>query len=108
MIQKNLVSTVYWSGTARPQVAEFNINYDGAIMSRDATSVVMKDNLVAGVERIAYRIQGNSCPEKSLPDGINNDYDNNEAHSAMAGVVLWPTDQGFQYDTGRKLNSTRD
>ncbi len=42
IIQKNLVSTVYWSGQADPTYAEFNINYDGAIMSRDAVSVIMK------------------------------------------------------------------
>jgi hypothetical protein len=41
IIQNNLVSTVYWSGTAQPEYAEFNINYDGAIMSTDAISVVM-------------------------------------------------------------------
>jgi parallel beta-helix repeat protein len=41
ILQNNLVSTVYWSGTAQPESAEFNINYDGAIMSKDADSVVM-------------------------------------------------------------------
>jgi parallel beta-helix repeat protein len=41
IIDHNLVSTVYWSGTAQPQYAEFNINNDGAIMSKDATNVVM-------------------------------------------------------------------
>ena len=42
IIQKNLVSTVYWSGTAEPDYAAFNTNNDGAIMSKDATSVIMK------------------------------------------------------------------
>jgi parallel beta-helix repeat protein len=42
IVQNNLVSTIYWSGTAQPQIAEFNVNYDGAIMSRDAISVVMR------------------------------------------------------------------
>ncbi len=41
IIDHNLVSTVYWSGTAQPQYAKFNINNDGAIMSTDAVSVVM-------------------------------------------------------------------
>ena len=41
LIQKNLISTVYWSGQAEPTYAEFNTNYDGAIMTRDATSVIM-------------------------------------------------------------------
>lgn len=42
IINHNLVATVYWSGTAQPEYAEFNIDYDGAITSRDATSVVMR------------------------------------------------------------------
>ncbi|CAF0745209.1 unnamed protein product [Adineta steineri] len=99
LIQKNLVSTVYWSGEAEPAYAPFDINNDGAIMSRDAISVVMKDNLVSGAQRQAYRIQGNSCPGTVLPNDTVNDYDNNEAHSSMAGVNMWPNDQGFNYDT---------
>ncbi|CAF3664415.1 unnamed protein product [Rotaria sordida] len=98
IIEKNLVSTVYWSGTAQPKLAEFNNNNDGAIMSRDAISVIMRDNLIAGVERLAYRIQGNSCSGTILPDDISNDYSNNEVHSAMSGVSIWPKDKGFQYD----------
>ena len=42
IIQKNLVVSNYWSGEAQPEYAAFNINNDGAIMSRDAVSVVMK------------------------------------------------------------------
>ncbi|CAF0819146.1 unnamed protein product [Rotaria sp. Silwood1] len=99
IIQKNLVSTVYWSGVAQPEYAEFNTNYDGAIMSRDAISVIMRDNLVSGAQRLCYRIQGNACPGTVLPTNISNDYDNNEAHSAMSGINIWPTDTGFKYDT---------
>lgn len=44
IIEKNLVSTIYWSGTAQPQTAEFNTNNDGAIMARDAISVIMRVN----------------------------------------------------------------
>jgi hypothetical protein len=47
---------------------------------------------------LAYRIQGNSCPGTVLPVGINNNYWNNEAHSAMSGVNIWPMDPGFLYD----------
>jgi hypothetical protein len=60
-----------------------------------------KNNLVAGVERLAYRIQGNSCPGTVLPGDIINDYSNNEAHSAMSGVNLWPSDSGFVFDQGK-------
>lgn len=42
IVQNNLVSMIYWSGTAQPNTAEFNTNNDGAIMSRDAISVIMR------------------------------------------------------------------
>jgi hypothetical protein len=60
--------------------------------------------LVAGVERLAYRIQGNSCPGTILPSNISNDYANNEVHSAMSGVNIWPTDKGFDYDLSKLFN----
>ncbi len=41
IIENNLVSTIYWSGTAQPEYAPFNLNFDAAIMSMDAVSVVM-------------------------------------------------------------------
>ena len=59
--------------------------------------------MVAGVERLAYRIHGESCggPDVFIPANITNEYSNNEAHSAMSGVNLWPTDRGFIYDRSR-------
>ncbi|CAF4773440.1 unnamed protein product [Rotaria sp. Silwood1] len=97
VVQNNLVTTVYWVGTGQdPSVAQFSSNYDGAIMARDAIS----NNLVAGVERLAYRIPGESCGGQDIyiPPNIINEYSNNEAHSAMSGVNLWPSDKGFIYD----------
>lgn len=39
----NLVTTIYWAGTGQqPSIAEFNVNNDAAIMSRDAVSVTMQ------------------------------------------------------------------
>jgi hypothetical protein len=42
IIQNNLVSRIYWSGNADPAYAQFNTNNDGAIQSKDATSVIMQ------------------------------------------------------------------
>ncbi|CAF4012065.1 unnamed protein product [Rotaria sp. Silwood2] len=95
IVQNNLVTTVYWVGTGQdPSTAQFSSNYDGAIMARDATSVRLQNNLVAGVERLAYRIPGESCGGQAIyiPPNIINEYSNNEAHSAMSGVNLWPED----------------
>jgi hypothetical protein len=63
--------------------------------------------LVSGAERIAFRIQGNACPGTSVPSNISNDYDNNEAHSSMSGVNLWPMDPGFEFDTSKLLEEMR-
>ena len=57
--------------------------------------------MVAGVERLAYRIQGNACPGTPLPSDVINDYANNEVHSAMSGVNIWPMDTGFEYDLSK-------
>ncbi len=59
--------------------------------------------MVSGVDRLCYRIQGNACPGTVLPTGLLNDYDNNEAHSCMAGISIWPVDTGFPNDTGKSL-----
>lgn len=65
----------------------------------------IQDNLVAGVDRLAYRVQGNACPGTVVPSGVDNDYDNNEAHSAASGFNIWPMDKGFEYDTGEYLET---
>ena len=42
-VLNNLVTTIYWAGTGQqPSIAEFNVNNDAAIMSRDAVSVTMQ------------------------------------------------------------------
>ncbi|CAF3294066.1 unnamed protein product [Rotaria sp. Silwood2] len=101
LVQNNLVAKVYWTGTGQiPSVAEFNMNNDGAIMTRDVVSVRLLDNMVAGTERLAYRIQGETCggPDVFVPLNITNVYSNNEAHSVMSGVNILPSDKGFMYD----------
>lgn len=117
-VNNNLVATIYWSGMAQPIfVAQFSMNYDAAIMSsRDSFQLTMrvrtgqlmfaslndylKDNLVAGVQRLAYRIQGNGCSDNTSVATVNNEYANNEAHSAMCGVAIFPTDRVSPYDRG--------
>jgi hypothetical protein len=59
--------------------------------------------LVAGVDRLCYRVQGNACPGTVLPSGISNNYDNNEAHSCLSGVNIWPMDTGFASDTSKSF-----
>lgn len=42
LVQNNLISTIYWSGTAQPDSAPFNINYDSAILAKDAITLIMR------------------------------------------------------------------
>ncbi len=55
IIQNNLVTTVYWSGQAQPDYAAYDTNWDGAIMSRDATSVIMTVNELYLIYLIVYK-----------------------------------------------------
>ena len=61
---------------------------------------------MSGVERLAYRIQGNACSGAVIRGNITNEYDNNEAHSSLSGVNIWPMDKGFEYDTGKSLHES--
>lgn len=58
-VSNNLVTTIYWLGSGQqPSTAQFNMNNDGAIMSRDAVSVTMR----VGVRRSnVYVDQRNKC-----------------------------------------------
>lgn len=55
---------------------------------------------MAGVERLGYRINGAACPGAPWTFGISNSFSNNEVHSAMSGVNVWPMDRGFTFDRG--------
>ncbi|UJR08495.1 hypothetical protein I4U23_012761 [Adineta vaga] len=98
VIRKNLLTTIYWTGTQNPSTASIDTNYDAAIMSDNSVSVIMQNNLVAGVERLAYRVQGDTCSVGNIPQDTINDFSNNEAHSTMAGVNIWPSDRGLVFD----------
>ena len=61
--------------------------------------------MVVGVERLAYRIHGDTCggPDIYVPPNITNEYSNNEAHSVMSGVNVFPSDKGFIYDRSMSI-----
>lgn len=63
--------------------------------------------MVVGVERLAYRIHGDTCggPDIYVPPNITNEYSNNEAHSVLSGVNIFPSDKGFIYDRSRNITS---
>jgi len=50
LLINNLVSTIYWSGTAKPALASYNFNCDGAITSHNALQITMTVGLCCSKE----------------------------------------------------------
>uniref|UniRef100_A0AAV2K2L6 G8 domain-containing protein n=1 Tax=Knipowitschia caucasica TaxID=637954 RepID=A0AAV2K2L6_KNICA len=84
-LKRNLVMMTLWPGSYQDREEDFNYEWNAAIEVNRATSVVLRDNIVAGYERVAFRIDGEPCP------GTPNDSEmwrRNEAHGGLLGVYL--------------------
>lgn len=47
MIANNLITTIYWSGTAQSRAAQsLNMNFDAAIHARKAISVILRVTII--------------------------------------------------------------
>lgn len=47
MIENNLITTIYWSGTAQSTIAQsMNMNFDAAIHARKAISVILRVTII--------------------------------------------------------------
>ena len=55
-----------WSGAYLDREETSNINYDAAVEAIEATGLVLKNNIVAGCERMGYHLPGQDC---STPTG---------------------------------------
>ncbi|KAM6974364.1 PKHD1 like 1, tandem duplicate 1, partial [Tautogolabrus adspersus] len=85
-VRRNLVMLSLWPGSYQDREEEFNFNYVAGIEVNKGTNVVLQYNIVAGYERVAYRINGEPCTgnENKMEGWIHN-----EAHSGMfAGVFM--------------------
>ncbi|XP_033493349.2 PKHD1 like 1, tandem duplicate 1 [Epinephelus lanceolatus] len=81
----NLVMFSLWPGSYQDREEPFNFNWNAAVEVIEGTNVVLQNNIVAGYERVAYRINGEPCP------GFLNENENwigNEAHGGLYGVYL--------------------
>ncbi|KAI3358131.1 hypothetical protein L3Q82_003134 [Scortum barcoo] len=84
-LRRNLVMMTLWPGSYQDREEPFNYAWNAAIEVNEGTNVVLQHNIVAGYERVAYRIDGEPCP------GYLNENENwihNEAHGGLFGVYL--------------------
>ncbi|XP_048254422.1 fibrocystin-L-like isoform X3 [Haliotis rufescens] len=85
-ILSNLVTLTLWPGSYRSRAEATNIQFDGSIDVMKATSLVFKNNVIAGSERTGIRVRGEDCTSESSWTG-------NEVHASMIGVSMFPTDE---------------
>uniref|UniRef100_A0A3P9KTK4 Polycystic kidney and hepatic disease 1 (autosomal recessive)-like 1 n=1 Tax=Oryzias latipes TaxID=8090 RepID=A0A3P9KTK4_ORYLA len=78
-VRRNLVMTSLWPGSYQDREESFNFDWNAAVEINEGTNVVLQNNIVAGYERVAYRINGEPCPGAWI---------NNEAHGGLYGVYL--------------------
>ncbi|XP_069121982.1 fibrocystin-L-like [Argopecten irradians] len=83
-IRRNLVTLVIWEGSYQDRYESFNFRYNGAIHALDSKLLVLEDNVVAGAERAAYRLNAMQCGSAG--------YGNNMAHSSLMGFGIFPID----------------
>nr|XP_019964621.1 PREDICTED: fibrocystin-L-like [Paralichthys olivaceus] len=74
-----------WPGSYQDREEPFNFEWSAAIEVNKGTNVVLQYNIVAGYERVAYRIDGEPCPG-NVND--NEKWLHNEAHGGLYGVYL--------------------
>ncbi|XP_038131411.1 PKHD1 like 1, tandem duplicate 1 isoform X2 [Cyprinodon tularosa] len=84
-LRRNLVMMSLWPGSYQDREEPFNFDWNAAIEVNQGTNVVLQHNIVAGYERVAYRIDGEPCPGFPKP---NEAWIQNEAHGGLYGVYL--------------------
>ncbi|KAF7655004.1 hypothetical protein LDENG_00062160 [Lucifuga dentata] len=84
LLRNNLATLSLWPGSYQDREEPFNFDWTATIevKGRDA---VLQGNTVAGFERIAYRFDGEPCPD--YPN-TNEKWVQNEAHGGLYGVYL--------------------
>uniref|UniRef100_A0A3B4ZZ57 PKHD1 like 1 n=1 Tax=Stegastes partitus TaxID=144197 RepID=A0A3B4ZZ57_9TELE len=84
-VRRNLVMMSLWPGSYQDREEPFNFDWNAAIEVNEGTNVVLQNNIVAGYERVAYRIDGEPCPGTV---NKNEKWMDNEAHGGLYGVYL--------------------
>ncbi|TKS89105.1 Fibrocystin-L Polycystic kidney and hepatic disease 1-like protein 1 [Collichthys lucidus] len=84
-VRRNLVMMALWPGSYQDREENFNYAWNAAIEVNEGTNVVLQHNIVAGYERVAYRIDGEPCPGFV---NQNEQWIQNEAHGGLYGIFL--------------------
>ncbi|XP_026145815.1 PKHD1 like 1, tandem duplicate 1 isoform X2 [Carassius auratus] len=85
VVRRNLVTMTLWSGSYNGRAEEFNLEWNAAIEVSEATNVILQGNIVAGYERVGYRIDGEPCP--GSPNSVAQ-WSQNEAHGGLYGLFM--------------------
>lgn len=84
-VRRNLVMMSLWPGSYQDREEPFNFEWNAAIEVNKGTAVVLQNNIVAGYERVGYRINGEPCPGDPSDSEM---WSQNEAHGGLYGVYL--------------------
>ncbi|KAA0710214.1 Fibrocystin-L Polycystic kidney and hepatic disease 1-like protein 1 [Triplophysa tibetana] len=83
--RRNLVTLTLWPGSYNGAAETFNIEWNAAIEVNEATNVILQGNIVAGYERVGFRIDGEPCPGSPRSTAK---WSENEAHGGLYGVYM--------------------
>nr|XP_055075555.1 fibrocystin-L-like [Misgurnus anguillicaudatus] len=83
-VRRNLVTMTLWPGSYNGAMETLNTEWNAAIEVSEATNVILEGNIVAGYERVGFRIDGEPCPGS----GSVAQWSQNEAHGGLYGVYM--------------------
>ncbi|XP_051526679.1 fibrocystin-L-like [Myxocyprinus asiaticus] len=84
-VRRNLVTMTLWPGSYNGRAGEFNFDWNAAIQVNEATNVILQGNIVAGYERVGFRINGEPC--SGSPNSMAQ-WSQNEAHGGLYGLYM--------------------
>uniref|UniRef100_A0A8C5AWE7 PKHD1 like 1, tandem duplicate 1 n=1 Tax=Gadus morhua TaxID=8049 RepID=A0A8C5AWE7_GADMO len=82
-VRRNLVTLTRWPGSYQDREEDFNYDWNAAIEVSEGINVVLQHNIVAGFERVGYRIDGEPYSPSSSEAWLQN-----EAHGGLYGVYM--------------------
>ena len=85
-LRDNLVTLSVFPGSYQDRFEEHTLDWMASIEIQNATNTSLIGNVVAGSERAAYRLNGESCTDGEAT------WANNTAHSTVMGLTMWQPD----------------
>jgi hypothetical protein len=85
MLRNNLIANLLWTGSYDGRDDELNFEYNAGVYAVEYSDLIMEDNVVAGSQRVGYRLRPERCGSTTL-------WRNNEAHGVLIGVIHFAVD----------------